>query len=117
CLAGASAWRCRQPGPLARSARQASPACRPAHPMSLRDLVQRLGSSRVAAHLRHPTRRGVVLGLLALPALLLLYTLLLIPFTPAISDIRKAKTEQPAQVLSADGKLLAQYKWAHREWV
>ena len=67
--------------------------------------------------LRHPTRRGVALGLLALPALLLVYTLLLIPFTPAISDIRKAKSEQPAQVLSSDGKLLAQYKWAHREWV
>ena len=66
---------------------------------------------------RHPTRRGVALGLLVLPALLLVYTLLLIPFTPAISDIRKAKTEQPAQVLSADGKLLAQYKWAHREWI
>lgn len=71
----------------------------------------------VLARLRHPTRRGVVLGLLALPALLLVYTLLLIPFTPAISDIRKAKMEQPAQVLSADGKLLAQYKWVHREWV
>ncbi len=85
--------------------------------MSVRDLVQRLGSSRVAAQLRHPTRRGVLLGLLALPTLFLLYVLLLIPFTPAISDIRKAKTEQPAQVLSADGKLLAQYKWAHREWV
>ena len=78
------------------------------HVSRLRPALQRL---------RHPTRRGVALGLLALPALLLVYTLLLIPFTPAISDIRKAKTEQPAQVLSADGKLLAQYKWAHREWV
>jgi len=66
---------------------------------------------------RRPTRRSVALALLALPALLLLYTLLLVPFTPTISDIRKAKSEQPAQVLTADGKLLAQYKWAHREWV
>ena len=64
-----------------------------------------------------PTRRMVLWALATPPALLLLYTLVLIPFTPAISDIRKAKTEQPAQVLSSDGKLLAQYQWAHREWV
>ncbi|MFC4790063.1 MULTISPECIES: penicillin-binding protein 1A [Giesbergeria] len=68
-------------------------------------------------HLHRPNRR-TLWGLLAAgPVLLLLYTLLLIPFTPAISDIRKAKTEQPAQVLSRDGKLLAEYKWAHRQWV
>ena len=79
-----------------------------AHVSRLRPVLDRL---------RHPTRRSVALGLLVLPALLLVYTLLLIPFTPAISDIRKAKSEQPAQVLSADGKLLAQYKWVHREWV
>ena len=48
--------------------------------------------------------RGALLALAALPALLLLYALLLIPFTPAISDIRKAATEQPAQIMSADGK-------------
>lgn len=57
------------------------------------------------------------MGLAALPALLLLYLLLLIPFTPGISDIRKAKSEQPAQVLSADGKELAVYRWANRDWV
>ncbi|NOJ99899.1 transglycosylase domain-containing protein, partial [Corallococcus coralloides] len=45
------------------------------------------------------------------------YTLLLWPFTPAISDIRKAKTEQPAQLVSADGRLLAEYRWVNREWV
>lgn len=71
----------------------------------------------LVSHIRNPNRR-TLWGLLAAgPLLLLLYTLLLIPFTPAISDIRKAKTEQPAQVLSRDGKLLAEYKWAHREWV
>lgn len=71
----------------------------------------------LVAHLRRPNRRTLWAALAAGPLLLLLYTLLLIPFTPAISDIRKAKTEQPAQVLSRDGKLLAEYKWAHREWV
>ncbi len=56
-------------------------------------------------------------ALAAVPAALLVYTLLLWPFTPAISDIRKAKTEQPAQLVSADGRLLAEYRWVNREWV
>lgn len=71
----------------------------------------------IIAHIRSPNRRTLWALLAVGPVLLLLYTLLLIPFTPAISDIRKAKTEQPAQVLFRDGKLLAEYKWAHREWV
>ena len=67
--------------------------------------------------LRHPTRRGVAWTLAAVPALFLLYVLALIPFTPSINDIRKAKVEQPAQVLSSDGKLLAEFKPTNREWV
>lgn len=67
--------------------------------------------------LRRPTRRGVLIGAAAVPTLFVLYTLVLIPFTPGIRDIRKAKSEQPAQVLSADGKELAVYKWANRDWV
>lgn len=68
-------------------------------------------------HLRHPTRRGVLKVCAAIPVLLLLYVLILIPFTPGIGDIRKAKIEQPAQILSADGKLLAEFKPSNREWV
>jgi penicillin-binding protein 1A len=67
--------------------------------------------------LRHPTRRGVIQALLALPALFLLYVLILIPFTPSISDIRKVSSEQPAQILSADGRKLAEFKQSNREWV
>jgi penicillin-binding protein 1A len=48
---------------------------------------------------------------------MLLYVLVLIPFTPGIGDIRKAKVEQPARVFSADGKLLAEFKPSNREWV
>ncbi len=66
---------------------------------------------------RHPTRRGVVRALLALPTLFLLYVLILIPFTPSISDIRKVSSEQPAQILSADGRKLAEFKQSNREWV
>ena len=61
--------------------------------------------------------RGVLLLLALPPALLLAYSLLLIPFTPGISDLRKAKQEQPARILSADGKELAVFKRANREWV
>ncbi|MGE8491251.1 MAG: transglycosylase domain-containing protein, partial [Paraburkholderia nemoris] len=68
-------------------------------------------------HLRHPTRRGVLKACAALPLLFVLYVLILIPFTPGIGDIRKAKIEQPAQILSADGKLLAEFKPSNREWV
>jgi penicillin-binding protein 1A len=68
-------------------------------------------------HLRHPTRRGVLLTLATPPALMLLYVIVLIPFTPSISDIRKARVDQPAQILSADGKLLAEFKPSNREWV
>ncbi|SEB16724.1 penicillin-binding protein 1A [Paraburkholderia sartisoli] len=67
--------------------------------------------------MRHPTLRGVALTFAAFPALMLLYVLVLIPFTPGIGDIRKAKVEQPARVFSADGKLLAEFKPSNREWV
>ena len=39
---------------------------------------------------------------------LVLYVLVLIPFTPGIRDIRKAKTEQ---LVAADGKFFAEYRW------
>lgn len=67
--------------------------------------------------LRQPTRRGIVLTLVALPVVFLLYTLALVPFTPSIGDIRKARVDQPALIVSADGKLLDEFKPANREWV
>jgi penicillin-binding protein 1A len=50
-------------------------------------------------------------------ALLGAYTVVLIPFTPSISDLRKAKVDQPGQLVSADGKLIATYNRLNREWV
>lgn len=64
----------------------------------------------------HPWKAGLW-GAVAVPALLALYVLILVPFTPGIGDIRKAKTEQPAIVLSADGKELAAFRRANRDWV
>ena len=49
--------------------------------------------------------------------LLLAYTIALIPFTPSIADIRKAKIDQPSVLISADGKRLATLKPMNREWV
>ena len=63
------------------------------------------------------SKRNVWWLLAAGPLALMLWVLVLIPFTPAISDLRKAKTDQPAQLLSTDGRLLAEYKWLNREWV
>ena len=60
----------------------------------------------------HPFKAAALL-----PALLVLYVLLLIPFTPGIGDIRKAKTEQPAVLMSVDGKELASFRRANRNWV
>ncbi|HWI81325.1 penicillin-binding protein 1A [Ramlibacter sp.] len=67
----------------------------------LRDLVR-----------RHPVRAA-----LAPPALLLLYILILIPLTPGTADLRKAKSELPTQVMSAEGVVLAVFKRVNREWV
>ena len=61
---------------------------------------------------RHPVRAALVL-----PGLVLLYVLALIPFTPSIGDLRKAKSETPSVVMSADGVVLAEYRRINRQWV
>ena len=54
---------------------------------------------------------------LALAALMLLYVLVLIPFTPGIGDLRKAKSETPSVLLASDGAVLAEYRRSNRRWV
>ena len=49
--------------------------------------------------------------------LLFVYTIILIPFTPGIADLRKAKAETPSVLMSEDGKQLAVFKRLNREWV
>jgi penicillin-binding protein 1A len=61
---------------------------------------------------RHPWRTAA-----SVPLVLLLYVGVLYLFTPSIGDIRKSKQEQPTVVLSADGKELAVFKRANRDWV
>ena len=48
---------------------------------------------------------------------MILYAAILIPFTPSIDDLRKAKIDQPSILISADGKRLAAFKPMNREWV
>ena len=61
--------------------------------------------------------RGI--GFAALGALLLLvsYALLLIPFTPAVDDVLKARGERPSVLLAADGSVLATFRRMNREWI
>ena len=61
---------------------------------------------------RHPVRAALVL-----PALVLAYGLILIPLTPGIADLRKAKVEVPSVLMSADGVALAEYRRINRQWV
>lgn len=49
--------------------------------------------------------------------LLFVWTIVLIPFTPSIADLRKAKAETPSVLMSADGKELAVFKRINRQWV
>ncbi len=85
----------------------------------MKETLTRLAAQARSAALRlwllaraHPWRAVAVL--LALP---LLYVLVLIPFTPSIGDISKARTEKPATVVSLDGKVLATYQRINRDWV
>jgi len=77
----------------------------------------KLAASLPGRLLAHIHWRGVKQGLLAVLAVMLFYVFILIPSTPSISIIRKASMEQPAQILSADGRKLAEFKQSNRVWV
>ncbi len=49
--------------------------------------------------------------------LLVAYALLLIPFTPAVDKLLKARSERPSVLLAADGSLLATFRRSNREWL
>jgi len=60
----------------------------------------------------HPVRAAMVP-----PLVVLAYMVVLVPLTPGIADLRKAKSEVPTRVMSADGVLIAEFKRVNREWV
>jgi penicillin-binding protein 1A len=61
---------------------------------------------------RYPFRASLVM-----PGLVLLYVLAVLPFTPSTADLRKAKSEVPSAVMSADGIVLAEFRRLNRQWV
>jgi penicillin-binding protein 1A len=88
--------------------------------------LERLGRHfvGVVGDSRQPHRRRakyVAAGLAGLAAaiavLIFVYAILLIPFTPGIAELRKAKSERPTIVLAAGGETLVEFKPLNREWV
>jgi penicillin-binding protein 1A len=65
---------------------------------------------------RHPWLTLSLFPLAAL-GLVVFYVMSLVPFTPSVADLRKAKQEHPSVVLSSDGQPLAELKRANRKWV
>jgi penicillin-binding protein 1A len=84
----------------------------PQNPHTASDFVREQFRRLLGAIRRHPFQAA-----LALPVLVLLYVLALIPFTPGIGDLRKAKAATPSVVMSTDGVVLAEFKRLNREWV
>jgi penicillin-binding protein 1A len=62
-------------------------------------------------------RRRPWLAGMVIPGLVLLYVLAMLPFTPSTKDLRKAKSEIPAAVMSSDGVVLAEFRRLNRQWV
>jgi penicillin-binding protein 1A len=56
-------------------------------------------------------------ALLAALLLLAAYALALIPFTPAVDNVLKARNERPSVLLAADGSVLATFRRTNREWI
>ncbi|HSQ12737.1 MAG TPA: transglycosylase domain-containing protein [Candidatus Deferrimicrobium sp.] len=73
-------------------------------------------SLSMPARLLHGAKGLALLGGLGL-ALMLVYGVILLPFTPSIADLRRAKIDQPSVLISADGRRLATLKPMNREWV
>jgi penicillin-binding protein 1A len=61
--------------------------------------------------------RGIAFAALGAVALLVVYTLLLIPFTPSVDNVRNARSERPSVLLAADGSVIATYRRLNREWI
>jgi penicillin-binding protein 1A len=73
-------------------------------------------ASSMRVRLINAAKALAAFGALAL-TLLVLYSVILIPFTPSIADLQKAKIDQPSILMSADGRQLTTLKPMNREWV
>jgi penicillin-binding protein 1A len=61
--------------------------------------------------------RGIGVAALGAALLLVSYALLLVPFTPAVDNVLKARSERPSVLLAADGSVLATFRRTNREWI
>ena len=61
--------------------------------------------------------RGLGIAVLGAALLLVAYALLLIPFTPAVDNVLKARDERPSVLLAADGSVIATFRRTTREWI
>ena len=61
--------------------------------------------------------RGFGVAAFAAVPLVAAYALLLIPFTPAVDNVLKARSERPSVLLAADGSVLATFRRTNREWI
>lgn len=61
--------------------------------------------------------RGIGFAAMGAVLLLVLYTLLLIPFTPTVDDVHKARDARPSVLLAADGSVMTSFRRLNREWI
>ncbi|MFZ5539606.1 MAG: transglycosylase domain-containing protein, partial [Pseudomonadota bacterium] len=78
--------------------------------------MQRGPATQLRAALRRPLR-AAALAAVAMPVLLALYALALVPFTPAVDRVLQARNDRPSVLLAADGSVLATFRRGHREWI
>ena len=81
-----------------------------------RYLIALFGKASLATRAWLVTKGLLTIFLLA-AGIVLFYTLLLSPFTPGISDIRKAKQERPTTILASGGDVITVLKPVNREWI
>jgi penicillin-binding protein 1A len=74
------------------------------------------GRRRVLSALRGTALVGAAAGVL-LAAVLVIYTLVLVPFTPSVDGVLKARDARPSVLLAADGSVLTTFRRTTREWI
>jgi len=89
------------------------------------DAAPQTFAARAWRRLCQPGWQSVLLWLFAVPgmvvaaalAMFVAYVMALIPRTPGVEDLTRLREQRPSILLSADGKELAVFRRARREWV
>ncbi|HEU0204545.1 MAG TPA: transglycosylase domain-containing protein, partial [Burkholderiaceae bacterium] len=91
-------------------------------PAPLRTYFKQLRDPTIAGTRRAwlAARGAALAALIAVPVffvLLAAYVVVLIPFTPSVDAVLKARGERPSVVLATDGTLITTFRRLHREWI